>query len=238
MDWKDSGRLFCMSSLLHKWWFVLALGGMLYLHDFLFMMVLTVVGFPGGLVVKNPPARTQDSRDVGSIPELGRSPEVGKWQAAPVFLPRKFQRREMDRGAWRSTVYGVTNSQIWLSDWAHTHLTVDWQSLSVNSLNVDIYMFSSVQSISHVWLFAIPWTTACQASLSISNFQSPPKPTSIESVMPSNHLILCCPLLLLLSIFPSIRVFSNVNSLHQVAKVLEFQIQHQSFQWTPRTDLL
>ena len=68
-----------MSSLLHEWWFVLALGGMLYLHHFLFMMVLTVAGFPGGLVVKNPPAHTQDSRDVGLIPELGRSPKVGEW---------------------------------------------------------------------------------------------------------------------------------------------------------------
>ena len=57
------------------------------------------------------------------------------------------------------------------------------------------------------------WTAACQASLSITNSQSPPKPTSIESVMPSNHLILCHPLLLLPSIFPSIRVFSNDSTL-------------------------
>ena len=70
-------------------------------------------------------------------------------------------------------------------------------------------MFSSVQSLSHVRLFATPWNAACQASLSITNSQSPPKPMFIESVMPSNHLILCCPLLLLPSIFPSIRVFSN-----------------------------
>ena len=61
---------------------------------------------------------------------------------------------------------------------------------------------------------AIPWTAACQASLSITNSQSPPKPMSIESVMPSNHLILCHPLLLLPSIFPSIRVFSNKSVLH------------------------
>ena len=57
--------------------------------------------------------------------------------------------------------------------------------------------------------FATPWTTTCQASLSITNCQSLPKPMFIESVMPSNHLTLCCPLLLLPSIFPSIRVFSN-----------------------------
>ena len=59
-----------------------------------------------------------------------------------------------------------------------------------------------------------PWTTALQASLSITNSQSPPKPTSIKSVMPSNHLILCRPLLLLPPIFPSIRVFSNESALH------------------------
>ena len=74
--------------------------------------------------------------------------------------------------------------------------------------------FSSVQSLSHVQLFTTPWTEACQASLSIANSRSPPKPMSIESVMPSSHLILCRPLLLLLSIFPSIRVFSNESALH------------------------
>ena len=73
--------------------------------------------------------------------------------------------------------------------------------------------FSSVQSLSHVWLFATPWTAACQASLSITNSRSPPKTMSIESVMPSNYLILCRPLLLLPSIFPSIRVFSNESAL-------------------------
>ena len=65
------------------------------------------------------------------------------------------------------------------------------------------YQFSSVQSLSHVWLFATPWITACQGSLSITNSRSLPKLMSIESVMPSNHLILCCPLLLLPPIPPS-----------------------------------
>ena len=69
--------------------------------------------------------------------------------------------------------------------------------------------FSSVQLLSHVWLFATPWTAAPQAFLSITNFRSLLKLMSIELVMPSNHLILCHPLLLLPSIFPSIRVFSN-----------------------------
>ena len=74
--------------------------------------------------------------------------------------------------------------------------------------------FSSVQLLSHVWLFVTPWIAACQASLSISNSRSLLKLKSIESVMSSNHFILCCPLLLLLSIFPRIRVFSNESALH------------------------
>ena len=88
--------------------------------------------------------------------------------------------------------------------------------ITVNYIFVILYIkknlpsfLSSVQSLSHVQLFATPWTAVLQASLSITNSQSPPKPMSIESVMPSNHLILCRPLLLLPLIFPSIRVFSN-----------------------------
>ena len=73
--------------------------------------------------------------------------------------------------------------------------------------------FSSVQLLSHVWLFATPWTAACQASLSITNCWSLLKFMSTESVMPSNHLFLCHPLLLLPSIFPSIRVFTNESAL-------------------------
>ena len=72
---------------------------------------------------------------------------------------------------------------------------------------------SSVQFISYVQLFATPWTAVCQASLFITNSRSLLKLMSIELVMPSNHLILCCPLLLPPSIFPSIRVFSNESAL-------------------------
>ena len=75
-------------------------------------------------------------------------------------------------------------------------------------------IFSSVQSLSRVQLFATPWIAARQASLSITNSQSSPKLMSIELVMPSSHLILCCPLLLLPPIPPSIRVFSNESTLH------------------------
>ena len=74
--------------------------------------------------------------------------------------------------------------------------------------------FSLVQLLSHVQLFATPWTVACQAFLSISNSQSLLKLMSIESVMPSNHLILCCPHLLLPTNLPSIRIFSNESALH------------------------
>ena len=75
------------------------------------------------------------------------------------------------------------------------------------------FCLSSVQLLSCVRLFATPWT-ACQASLSITNSRSLSKLTSIESVMPSNHLSPCCPLLLLPSVFPSIRIFSNESALH------------------------
>ena len=78
----------------------------------------------------------------------------------------------------------------------------------------DFEPFSSFQSLSRVQLFATPLTAARQASLSIINSRSPPKPMSFESVMPSNHLILCHLLLLLPSIFPSIRVFSSESALH------------------------
>ena len=77
-----------------------------------------------------------------------------------------------------------------------------------------ISLVSSVQSLSPVQLFVTWWTAACQASLSITNSQSLLKLMPTESVMPSNHLILCCPLLLLPSIFPSIRVFSSESVLH------------------------
>ena len=75
---------------------------------------------------------------------------------------------------------------------------------------------------------ATPWIAACQASLSITNSWSILKLKSIKSVMPSNHLILCHPFLLMPSIFPNIRVYSNEgnSSLHQVAKVLQLQLQH------------
>ena len=94
-------------------------------------------------------------------------------------------------------------------------VTTHW-FLILDILMSSAYMsvqFSSVQSLSHVWLFVTPWTAACQVSLSITNPWSLLKLMSIESVMSSNHLIICRPLLLP-SIFPRIRVFSNESALH------------------------
>ena len=98
--------------------------------------------------------------------------------------------------------------------WPNTLHSFTWSALPLWLLRF-LYAssLSSVQLLSHVWLCVTPWTAACQAFLSITNSRSTPKPMSIESVMPSNHLILCRPLLLLPSIFPSIRVFSNESAL-------------------------
>mgnify|MGYP007134210778 CR=1 FL=1 len=95
-------------------------------------------------------------------------------------------------------------------------------------IQVVLFWFRSVAQSCPI--LATPWTAAHQAPLSITNSQSLLKLLSIESVMPSNHLILCHPLLLPPSIFPASGSFLKVNFSHQVAKVLEFQLQHQSFQ--------
>ena len=97
-----------------------------------------------------------------------------------------------------------------------SHLAVDrikWLNVVKDTLGNVSVQFSSVQSFSRVQLFVTPWTTAHQDSLSFPDSWSLLKLFSIESVMPSNHLILCCPLLLLPSIFPSIRVFSSESAL-------------------------
>ena len=90
---------------------------------------------------------------------------------------------------------------------------IECQGTAVAVYIIESPQFSLVQWLSHVRLFATPWTAVCEAFLSITNTWSLLKLISIESVMPSNHLILCCPLLLLPSIFPSIRVFSNESVL-------------------------
>ena len=99
-----------------------------------------------------------------------------------------------------------------------TGLIAGWGKIKGYSLPTECFCLkisftSSVQLLSHVWLFVTPWITACQASLSITNSWSSLKLMSIKSVMPSSHLILCHPLLLLPPIPPSIRVFSNESTL-------------------------
>ena len=105
-----------------------------------------------------------------------------------------------------------------------------------NKPNMELDFIVVVQLLSRVWFLATPWTAACQASVSITISQSLLKLMSIESVMPSNHLLLCHPLLLLPSVFPSIRVFSNESAHHIRWPLLALQLQHQTFQWTLRID--
>ena len=112
------------------------------------------------------------------------------------------------------------------------------KSFRINNLIFYLRTVSSVQVLSHVQLFVTLWTAAHQASLSITNSRSLLKLMSIESVMPSSHLILSSPSLPTPNPSQHQGLFQWVNSSHEVAKVLEFQLQHQSFQWTPRTDLL
>ena len=113
------------------------------------------------------------------------------------------------------------------------HCTSRHMSVFELSLTLLLLLWHSagVQLLSCVRLFVTLWSGACQASLSSTVSRSLLKLMSVESVMLSNLLILCCRLLLLPSIFPASSLFQWVGSSHQVAKVLELQLQHQSFQW-------
>ena len=164
-----------------------------------------------------------------------------------------------DGEAWSAVVHGVAKSQTQLNDWMTTTISSVWRHFSFlrqqllesvlyslkwsldSEVSHKFYMFKSCNKLIQFSSVAQSCPTFCrtsarQASLSITNSWNLLKLTSIVFVEPSNHLILCRPLLLLPSIFPSIRVFFKwVSSLHQVAK---FQHQHQSFQWIFRTDFL
>ena len=135
----------------------------------------------------------------------------------------------MDWNPPGSSVYGIFQARI-----------LEWVAIFSSSWSSNPRIeptsptFSSVQSLSHVWLFVTPWTVAHQASLSITNFQSLCKLMSIESGMPSNHLILCHPLLLLPSTFPSIGVFSNESVLHiRWPKYQSFSFSMNIQDWFP-----
>ena len=186
---------------------------------------------------------TCNAGNPGSIPGLGRYPGEG------LGYPLQYSDLE---NSMDYTVHGVENSWTQLSNFHffyyvllifRVHVNV-WQKttklckaiiLQLKKINLKN---SSVQSLSCVQVFAIPWTAAGQASMSITSSQTLPKLMSIESVMPSNHLILCHPLLLPPSIFPGIMVFSSESVLRIRWPKYWFQLQHQSFQWSLRTDLL
>ena len=152
-----------------------------------------------------------------------------KWQPAPVFLPGESQGWEPG-GLPSVGLYRVGHDWSDLAvaeglklvmlcqqshSWYYGHLSsCQWiGDSSKNALGCVLLYIRSDQSLSRVWLFATPWISARQASLSITNSQSSPRLMSIKSVMPSSHLILCRPLLLLPPIPPSIRVFSSESTL-------------------------
>ena len=150
-------------------------------------------------------------------------------------------------GLWKlphtpENLEGHMCAQGWAHSWKRpekalsSHISSWHEALCKGRLSQSYKLTGSVQfSCSVVSDSAIRRTAARQASLSITNSRSSLKLMSIEPVMPSNHLVLCRPLLLPPSIFPSIGVFSNEAVL---CIILELQLQDQSFQWTPRTDLL
>ena len=125
----------------------------------------------------------------------------------------QYQKRMKQRRSTRTYVTPLTKKFI-----ASTHLLSSFAGqcriIGRKLPTSGFFLSQSVQSLSHVWFFVTPWTAACQASLSITNSRSPPKPMSIESVMPFSHLTLCRPLLLLPPVPPSIRVFASESALH------------------------
>ena len=150
------------------------------------------------------------------VRSLGREDSWRKeWQLTPVFLPGEFHGQSTKVGS----VHGVTKSWTRLNNY-HFH----FHFIYIYYIYIYIYIHTHTHTYIHTYISvqfsrsvvsdsAAPWTAARQAPLSITNCWSPSKPMSIESVMPSNHLILCHPLLFLPSIFPSIRVFSNESPL-------------------------
>ena len=177
-------------------------------------------GFPGASDSKE---SSRNAGDLSLIPGLGRSPGEEMATGSNIFAWRIPW--TVEPGRLLSTGSQRVGHTEHLST-AHSPLKKGLPCKRANSPSFLVFEFnitvqkhqfsmilSSVQSLSRVGLFATPWTAARQASLSITNSQSLLKLMSIESVMPSNHLILCHPLLLPPSIFPSIRVFSNESVL-------------------------
>ena len=145
------------------------------------------------------------------------------------IILRDLQRSPITQQGWLSSQLCISIS------WSRRRI---WRIVGKSLVSL-LLPIAVVQSLSCIWLFVAPLTAACQASLSFTFSQNLLRLMSIESVVPSNHLILCRPLLLLSSIFPSSRVFFQwVGASHHMAKVLELQLQHQSFQRIFRIDFL
>ena len=124
----------------------------------------------------------------------------------------RLQELVMDQEVWSASVHEVTKSQTWPSDWTeHIYKWKGGEEIKIPQPNIVVVVF---QLLNHVQLFVTSWTETQQAFLSFTISWSLLKLMSMESMMPSNHLIFCCPLLLLPSIFPSIRVFPNESALH------------------------
>ena len=189
------------------------------------------LAFPGGSLNKESAC---NAGDLGSIPGSGRSPSRRKWQPTPALLPGEshgqrslvgynpWGHKESDSTEWLA----LSSSRLWSHLGEGRHMIwlffvafllgfpyLFFVAVIASALWPRSVQFSSVQSLSRVRLFATPWITARQASLSITISRSSLRLTSIESVMPSSHLILCQPLLLLPPVPPSIRVFSNESTL-------------------------
>ena len=137
------------------------------------------------------------------------------------------------------TLYTKINSKCFKNmNIRHNTIKLLEENTDKTFFDINHIQFSSVQSLSRVQLFVTPWIASRQTSLSITISRSSLRLMSIESVMPSSHLILSRPLLLLPPIPPSISLFQWVNSSHEVANVLKLQLQHHSFQRNPRAGWL
>ena len=176
------------------------------------------MGFPGGAVVKKICLSIQEEAiDKDLITQsLGwKDPLEEEWHPNLGFLTGESQ----ERGVWQATVHSISKTWTQLSDSTNTRKSSIQQQTKKKERKKENPLFktktlSSVQSLNFAQLFATPWAGACQASLSFTISWRWLKLMSIKLVMPSNHLILCHPLLLLPSIFPSIRVFSKETVLH------------------------
>ena len=165
------------------------------------------MGFPGVSVVKNPPAM-QETRVWSMVRKI---PWRRKWQPTLAFLPGKSHGQRSLAGYSPQGHKRVGHDLVIKQQ--HNNKIFALKCCASFCCRARWISYQSVSQFSHVQIFATPWIAACQASLSITNSQSSLKLTSIRLVMPSSHLILCRPLLLLSPIPPSIRVFSNESTL-------------------------